>query len=227
MTLAHRIVVAAFRGLTSFLFRIDDEQLARVPERGPLIIVANHVHILEIPLLYARLQPRPVTGLVWADRWNNRLLRGLLDVIGAIPLRRGEADVGAVRKALERLEAGHIVVIDPEGTRSRTGCLQRAHPGVVLLALHSGAPLLPVVHYGSEGYRENVRRLRRSDFHIVVGKPFKLNAHGVRVNRQVRRQMVDEVMYQMAALLPPEYRGAYSDMDTATEKYLGFRPEPR
>jgi len=223
VTLAHRIVVAAFRGLTSFLFRIDDAQLAGVPERGPLIIVANHVHILEIPLLYARLQPRPVTGLVWAERWNNRLLRWLLDVIGAIPLRRGEADVGAVRKALERLEAGHIVVIDPEGTRSGTGCLQKAHPGVVLLAMHSSAPLLPVVHYGSEGYRENARRLRRSNFHIVVGKSFKLDAHGEKVTRQVRRQMVDEVMYQMAALLPLEYRGVYADLDAATEKYLAFQ----
>lgn len=222
MTLTHRIVVAVFRGLTSSLFRVDDEQLARVPERGPLIVAANHVHILEIPVLYARLQPRPVTGLVWADRWNNRLLRWLLDVMGTIPLRRGEADVGAVRKALERLEAGHIVVIDPEGTRSGTGCLQKAHPGVVLLALHSGAPLLPVVHYGSEGYRDNLRRLRRSDFHIAVGKPFKLDARGQKVTRQVRRRMVDEVMYRMAALLPPQYRGVYSDMDAATERYLDF-----
>jgi len=223
MTLTHRIVVAVFTGLTNLLFRIDDAQLARVPEQGPLIIIANHVHILEIPLLYARLQPRPITGLVWAARWNNRLLRWLLDVIRAIPLRRGEADVVAVRKALERLEAGDIVVIDPEGTRSGTGCLQKAHPGVVLLALHSGAPLLPVVHYGSEGYHDNVRRLRRTDFHIVVGKPFKLDAHGVKVTRQVRRQMVDEVMYQMAVLLPPEYRGVYADLDAATEMYLDFQ----
>ena len=223
MTLTHRIVVAVFGGVTRLLFRIDGAQLARVPERGPLIIVANHVHILEIPLLYACLQPRPVTGLVWAARWNNRLLRWLLDVMVTIPLRRGEADLGAVRVALERLKSGDIVVIDPEGTRSGTGCLQKAHPGVVLLALHSGAPLLPVVHYGSEGYRDNARRLRRSDFHIVVGQPFKLDAHGEKVTRQVRRQMVDEVMYQMAALLPLEYRGVYADLDAATEKYLDFQ----
>ena len=222
MTLTHRIVVAVFRGLTSLLFRIDDAHLARVPERGPLIMVSNHVHILEIPLLYARLQPRPITGLVWADRWNNPLLRWLLDVMQSIPLRRGEADIAAVRKALKRLKAGGIVVIDPEGTRSGTGCLQKAHPGVVLLALRSGASLLPVVHFGSEGYRDNVRQLRRTHFHIVVGKPFKLDAQGEKVTRQVRRQMVDEVMYQMAALLPQEYRGVYSDLDAATEKYLAF-----
>jgi hypothetical protein len=94
----------------------------------------------------------------------------------------------------------------------------------VLLALHSGAPLLPVVFYGSERYRGNLRRLRRTDFHIVVGKPFYLDAGGVKVTRQVRRQMINEVMYQMSALLPPAYRGVYSDLNAATETYLTFQP---
>jgi 1-acyl-sn-glycerol-3-phosphate acyltransferase len=102
--------------------------------------------------------------------------------------------------------------------------LQKAHPGVVLLALHSGAPVLPVVHHGSERYRDNLRRLRRTDFHIVVGRPFTLDARGVKVTRQVRQQMVDEIMYHMSALLPPAYRGVYADLDAATERYLAFQP---
>jgi 1-acyl-sn-glycerol-3-phosphate acyltransferase len=146
-------------------------------------------------------------------------------VCGAIPLRRGEADIGALRKALELLKAGYIVAIAPEGTRSEHGRLQRAHPGVVLLALRSGALLLPVVYYGAERYRENLRRLRRTDFHIVVGKPFYVDAGGVKVTRQVRQQILDEIMYQMAALLPPHYRGVYSDLNAATEKYLTFQSD--
>ena len=130
-----------------------------------------------------------------------------------------------VTKALELLKAGHIFAIAPEGTRSEHGRLQKAHPGVVLLALRSGAPLLPVVYYGAEHFRENLRRLRRSDFHIVVGEPFYADAGGVKVTRQVRRQIVDEIMYQMAALLPPAYRGVYSDLNAATEKYLTFQSE--
>jgi len=224
MILTHRIVIAAFKGLTSLLCRIDDAQLAWVPDQGPLIIVTNHVNILEIPIIYTRLQPRPVTGFVSAHRWDSRWSRRLLDVCRIIPLRRDEADIAAIRRGLEMLKAGYIAIISPEGTRSGHGCLQQAHPGVVLLALHSGAPLLPVAYYGSEHYQDNLRRLRRTDFHIAVGKPFYLDAGGVKVTRQVRRQMIDEVMYQMSALLPPAYRGVYSDLNTATEMYLTFQP---
>jgi len=219
MTLTHRFGVAVFKGLTSLLCRIDDAQLARVPDQGPLIVVTNHVNILEIPIIYTHLQPRPVTGFVAAHRWDSRWLRWLLDVCGAIPLRRGEADVAAMRKGMEMLKAGYLVIVAPEGTRSGHGRLQKGHPGVVFLALRSGAPVLPVVYYGGERYRDNLRRWRRTDFHIVVGKPFYLDADGVKVTRQVRRQMIDEVMYQMAALLPPAYRGVYSDLNAATKKY--------
>ena len=225
MTLTHRIVIATLKGLTGLLCRVDDEQLARVPDRGPLILVGNHVNILEMPILYTRLQPRPVTGFTAAYRWEKLWTRWLLNVCGAIPLHRGEADIAALRKALELLKAGCIFAIAPEGTRSGHGRLQQAHPGVVILALRSGAPLLPVVYYGSEHYRENLRRLRRTDFHIVVGEPFYVDAGGTKVTRQVRRQIVDEIMYQMAALLPPAYRGVYSDLDAATQEYLTFQPD--
>jgi 1-acyl-sn-glycerol-3-phosphate acyltransferase len=224
MTLTHRLVIAGFKALTRLLCRVDDAQLARVPDQGPLIIVTNHVNILEVPLIYTHLHPRPVTGFVAAYRWGNAWLRPLLNTCGAIPLRRGEADMAAMREALQALKAGRILAIAPEGTRSEHGRLQRGRPGAVLLALRSGAPLLPLVFYGGEHYQENLRRLRRTDFHIVVGEPFYLDAGGVRVTRQMRQQMVDEVMYRMAALLPPAYRGVYSDLDTATERYLMAAP---
>jgi 1-acyl-sn-glycerol-3-phosphate acyltransferase len=182
--------------------------------------VTNHVNILEIPIIFTQLQPRPVTGLVLARRWDNPLLRWLLEVVGAIPLRRGEADLTAMRRAMSALDESNIVIIAPEGTRSGHGRLQRAHPGAVLLALRSGAPLMPVVFYGSERYQENLRRLRRIDFHIRVGNLFRIDPGGVKVTRQVRRQMIDEVMYQLAALLPPAYRGEYDDLDVATNRYI-------
>jgi 1-acyl-sn-glycerol-3-phosphate acyltransferase len=223
MILTHRLLVAFFRSLTGLMCRIDDEQLARIPAQGPLILVANHVNLLEIPLVYTRLLPRPIKGLVAAKRWQSPVTRWLLEVTGAaVALRQRQADVSALRQGLELLEAGNIVVIAPEGTRSKHGRLQKAHPGVVLLALRSGAPLLPLVFFGSENYRSNALRLRRTDFNIVVGQPFYLDAGEVKVNRQVRRQMVDEIMYQLAALLPPAYRGAYADLDAASQVYLSF-----
>lgn len=225
MGLVLRVAVAFFRGLTSLLCRIGDADLAKVPRQGPLIVITNHVGLVEIPILYTRLLPRPVTGFVAAERWQNPALRWLLDTSGAIPLHRGEADLTALRQGLERLAAGHIVMIFPEGTRSYDGRLQKAHAGVVFLAQQSGALVLPVVHYGSERLGDNLRRLRRTGFHIVVGQPFTFDAGGVKVTRQVRQQMADEAMYQMAALLPPAYRGEYANLDGATQRYLSFPPD--
>jgi 1-acyl-sn-glycerol-3-phosphate acyltransferase len=115
-----------------------------------------------------------------------------------------------------------MLLLDPEGTRSHNGCLQKGRPGAILLALHSSAPLLPIVHYGSENYLENLKHLRRTDLHYVVGKPFRVDAGGQRVTSVIRQQMIDEVMFQMAGLLPPQYRGAYAAVDAVAHKYLVF-----
>ena len=224
MTLTYRVVTSTLKGVTGILCRVNDAQLAKVPDRGPLILVINHVNFLEAPIIFPRLQPRPMTGFAKAETWDNPALRPLADLWGAIPLRRGEADVAALRQALMALEAGHIVIVAPEGTRSGDGCLQQGQPGIAFLALRSGAPLLPVVYYGGELFWQNLPRLRRTDFHILVGQPFYLDAAEVKVTRHVRQQMADEIMYQIAALLPPTYRGVYSDLATATETYLSFPP---
>ena len=224
MAIAARVVNTTIKGLTRAICRVDDSQLARVPKQGPLIIVANHVNFLEVPLLFTHLQPRPVTGFAKAETWDNPVMALLFNLWGAIPLERGEADRGALRQALEALEAGQILAVAPEGTRSGHGRLGRGHPGVVLLALRSGAPLLPVVYHGGERLRRNLASLRRTDFHIVVGQRFHVDPGGFKVTREVRQQITDEIMYQLAALLPPDYRGYYADLASASEAYLRFLP---
>ena len=112
--------------------------------------------------------------------------------------------------------------IAPEGMRSRHGRLQRGRSGVVTIALKSGAPLLPVVFYGGEAIGRNVRRLRRTPFHIIVGEPFQVETGKGRLSSDRRQRIADEIMYQMAALLPPAYRGEYADLHAATTYYLRF-----
>ena len=224
MSLGHGAAVAGLKTLTRVLCRIDDEQLARVPAHGPLILVTNHTNILEVPLLYTHLLPRRVTCFVASNRWENPFFRWLLDGARMIPLHRGQADVSALREGLRRLEAGEIVIIAPEGTRSGSGRLQRAKAGVVPFALCSQAPLLPLVYHGHEGFGDNVRRLRRTDFHIIVGELFRLETHGVRVTRQVRQAIVDEIMRVLARLLPPEYRGVYADLGPAPRYVVPLPP---
>jgi 1-acyl-sn-glycerol-3-phosphate acyltransferase len=223
MSLLQQIAALFFKALTGLMFRVDAAAFAKIPNRGPLIIVTNHVHIPEIPTLYVRLLPRKVYGMAQAERVLDKNIAGaILRWIDTIPVWRGEADLTALRAGIRILSEGNIILLDPEGTRSHDGRLQKGQPGAILMALHSGAPMLPVVHFGSENYRENLKHLRRTDIHYVVGRPFRVDAGGQRVTSAVRQQMIDEVMFQMAGLLPVPYRGAYADLNTASHKYLVF-----
>jgi 1-acyl-sn-glycerol-3-phosphate acyltransferase len=223
--LTRSLVTLWMRAVVYLMCRVDAVQLAQVPRQGPLLLVANHVNFLEVPVIYTRLMPRPMSVLAKAETWDNPAIGWLFDTMGgtnAIPVRRGEADMDALRQALEALAAGQILAVAPEGTRSGDGCLQRGQPGVVMLALHSGAPILPMVYYGGECLRHNLKRLRRTGFHVRVGQSFYLETGGRRVNREIRQQMTDEIMFQLAALLPPAYRGVYADLEAATENFLRF-----
>jgi 1-acyl-sn-glycerol-3-phosphate acyltransferase len=224
MTFAYWVVTSSIKGLARLLCRVHDGELARVPERGPLLLVINHINFLDAPVLYTHLQPRPLAGFAKVETWDHPALRLLADLWGAIPLHRGEADMAALRQGLQALEAGRILGVAPEGTRSGNGHLQRGNAGIVLLALRSGAAVLPIGCSGAEHFRSNLKRLRRTDFSIHVGQPFYLEAGGNRVTREVRQQMTDEIMYQLAALLPPANRGVYSDPSETTQTYLRFLP---
>lgn len=222
MSLSQRLIVGTLKAITNLICRIDDNEMARIPLQGPLIIYTNHVNILEVPVFYTRVQPRLVHGLVLAKRWQNPVLRWMLDTVQAIPLHRAEADLAAIRQALDLLAQGAIVAIAPEGTRSHDGVLGLANPGVVLLALHSEAPLLPIAFHGGVSWLENLSRLRRTDFHLRVGRPFHLETHGQKVTRNMRKAMLGELMHQLAGLLPPEFRGRYAEPSTDSQKYLAF-----
>jgi 1-acyl-sn-glycerol-3-phosphate acyltransferase len=108
----------------------------------------------------------------------------------------------------------------PEGTRNKTGRLLRAHPGIVTLAIHSGAPLIPLAHWGGENFKSNLKKLKRTDFHTRVGNSFVIRTNGKKIDKNSRQVIVDEMMYQLATLLPEDYRGEYTDLTNASTNYL-------
>jgi 1-acyl-sn-glycerol-3-phosphate acyltransferase len=222
MTVTFRLVNFMIKRIVRLLCRVDDSQWHKFPIEGPLIIAANHINFLDAPVMYTHLLPRPLSGFAKTETWDNPLTAWLFDLWGAIPLRRGEADVAAMRAGMKALAEGKFLAVAPEGTRSRDGTLGEGHPGIVILSLKKATPILPIAYYGMEHVWNNLRRLRRTDFHLRVGRPFRLDANGVRVTRSVRKQMVDEIMYQIAALLPPEYRGHYADLSASSETHLDF-----
>ena len=207
---------------TSALCRIEYLPLKQVPERGPLILASNHTGSLEVPLLFVHLQPRKMIGLAKIETWDSRFMGWLFDLWDAIPIRRGEVDLEAVRRCLDVLKAGDMLAVAPEGTRNRTGRLLRAQPGIAMLALRSGVPILPIAHWGGENLSSNLKRLRRTDFHIRVGRPFVVHAGGEKVTAEVRQAIADEIMLQIASLLPDEYHGEYAGWKGRSPQYLKF-----
>ena len=215
----YKIVAYIVKFGTGILCRIDAPDIHKVPARGPLIVITNHTGQLEVAVFFGLLQPRPVTGWAKIESWDNAFLNWLFNLWGLIPVRRGEGDTSALRKAIKALEDRLIFGIAPEGTRNKTGKLKRAHPGAVMLAIHSGATLLPIAHWGGENFLKNLPRFKRTEFHVRVGKPFRLNLEGVKVTREIRQQIVDEMMIRLAELLPPDYQGEYEQV-TKNEKIL-------
>ena len=214
------LITFAIRVYTRITCKIDAPNLQKFPSKGPLILIANHTGQIEAPLLYAHLQPRRITGWAKIESWDHWFLRWIFNTWGMIPVRRGEADMNALKGALRALKNEMIFGIAPEGTRSYTGRLKRALPGAVIVALRSGAPIIPVAHWGGENFMKNFKHLKRTDFHIRVGEPFKLKVEGLKVSAEIRQEIVDEMMVQIANLMPEEYRGDYSEMCKLPTHYI-------
>ena len=212
MNFSLHLITFILRVYFRLTLRLDARGMEKVPAQGPLIIISNHTGQIEVPVLATLLQPRKITGWAKAEAFENPFLRWVFGAWGIIPVHRGEADIKSLKLALRSIEKGLIFGIAPEGTRNYTGKLKRALPGAVTLALHSGATIIPIAHLGGEIYLKNLKKFKRSDFHLRVGEPFTIDTKGVKVSGELRQQIVDEIMVQLALLLPEEYRGEYTEM---------------
>lgn len=220
-------VITVLKILARLLLKVKVTGLERLPPNGPVILAINHINSIDALLLRALL-PRDIIGWGKAEIWDNPILRILAQSLNTIPLRRGELDIGSVRLALLALGEGKVLGIAPEGTRSWHGRLQQGHPGLVFLALRRPDTfILPTVLYGQERFGKNLPHLRRTEVKVVFGQGFYLNPGDGRMTRNMRQEMTDEIMAQIAALLPPEYRGVYSNLAAASERYLRFLPGAR
>ena len=193
-----------------------------MPRRGPLIMVSNHLHNFD-PVVLGTVLPRPVYYMAKRELFEQPLSAWVVRNLGSFPVNRGTVDRAALRQARALLDEGLVVGLFPEGTRSPTGTLGVAQPGVALVALQSGAPLLPVAITGTETLPFDAKaagrkpqggaRWRRPSVRVVVGRPFTLPRRpGERPDLVAA---TDRIMREIAALLPPAYRGAYADTPPA------------
>jgi 1-acyl-sn-glycerol-3-phosphate acyltransferase len=179
-----------------------------IPTKGPFIIASNHLAWTDIPFIPLHIHGRKVVYMAKEEYFSSKIA-WLVRFLGAFPVKRGEADRQALRAGEEQLKKGNILVIFPEGTRSRTRTMAKAHPGMAMIALRTGVPVLPVAIWGSE----KVLKTFRPSVTISYGEPMILKPKGQKVTREDLDEATDKVMHKIAEMLPPEYRGVYSADD--------------
>ena len=218
-----RFCNSALQFLFKILLKLEVVGLENVPPEGPLILMITHTNFLD-PLLAGALMPREVVMMSKVENFWHPIMGILVRLYGAFPVHRGEVDRRAIYRSLEVLENSEVLLMAPEGTRSGHGRLQKGHDGMTFLALRADAPILPMAIVGGEGFWANLPRLRRTAVKIVIGQVFRFSSGKEPVRRATMRKMTEEAMYQLASLLPPERRGVYSELDSATEEHLAFPP---
>ena len=196
------------------------EGLENLPVQGPAILMINHIAFID-PIVVLHVVPRNIVPLAKMEVYNYPVVGIFPRMWEVIAVRRDEVDRRAVQQVLEVLRAGEIVLVAPEGTRGNQ--LQRGKEGVAYLASRSGAPVVPVAVDGTPGFpalRFFSRRWKGPGARVRFGHPFRYREELKRASHEQLRSMTDEAMFSLAALLPPERRGVYSDLSQATHETL-------
>lgn len=207
--------------LLNRLTRTEVIGLENVPETGGLLIATNHMSRMDIPVLFINPKRPDLTALVATKYLKYPLLRWFIITAEGIWLDRDTADFSAFRKAVEALDKGKALGIAPEGTRSTTASLLEGKPGAALLALRTGVPVLPAAIIGTEDSVSKMLHLQRPRIQVIYGKPI-LPPKMDRSNREHQLQdLTDEIMCQIASMMPAKYHGFYADHPRLKEILAG------
>jgi 1-acyl-sn-glycerol-3-phosphate acyltransferase len=199
---------AGMKGLSHLCLKPTVSGLENFPEKGPALVVVNHLGDADAALLLYALPIAPdVLGKI--ELHSFPILGKLMDWYGVIWLHRGRPDRRALHAALQGLAEGRIIVVAPEGRYSLVGGLEQGGQGAAFLALKADAPVVPIALTGTHNGNVygNLRRMRRAPVTLTIGRPFRLSNRTKQ--RDGLRAGTRQIMQALAGLLPPEYRGAY------------------
>ena len=208
-----RVLRFLIRILLKLIARFEIRGKENVPLTGGMILAGNHLGILDILMVYFGIDRTdlfiPVAEKFEKIGW----IRWLAKYMNFLFVDRFNPDLKAIRKIIALMEDGKCLVIAPEGTRSLTGSLNEGKPGVAYLAARSGFPVIPIAITGTadKAVLENVIRFRKSHITLTGGKPFIIPPLPNQDRDVTLQKYTDEIMCQIAALLPENYHGVYAD----------------
>jgi len=211
MTLSQKLLLAICRPLLNILFSWKIEGGENIPLTGPLILITNHVHLLD-PIFLAFSFPRWINFMAKEELFRSPFLRPWLRWAGSLSIRR-EGKIRDKQKMLksarDALGKGFILGMFPEGGRSRDGKLRKGKPGSAVIASKTNVPLLPVGIAGTDKIKGISWLWKRPGIVVNIGKPFKLPPNYSKMSKSQMQLLTTQLMKEIAALLPPEYQGAY------------------
>lgn len=170
--------------------------LENIPTQGGVIIAANHISLWDPPVLGAGLS-RPINFMAKEELFAISGLRWIITTMKAFPVKRGAADRGAIRHAINLLKNGEVLGLFPEGTRSKTGQLGKPEPGIGMIALKAGVPIVPAAIIGTNQVGKVGWGLPQ--FIIKFGKPIQINTE--KSDRENMDNIGNEIMQEISCLL--------------------------
>jgi len=179
-----------------------------IPGQGPLLIVVNHLNLADPPIIGVSVN-RKAIFMAKEELFRSRFTGYIVRNFGAFPIRRGGMNKEALRKAEQLLAQGMALIMFPEGQRSKGTQLESAFSGSMLLAVRSGAPILPIGIAGTEKIKGFAWLFRRPQITVNIGYPFYLPSVNSKLSRVELAEFTHSVMEHIAELLPIEYRGKY------------------
>ncbi len=201
---------------------IEITGLEKLPHSN-FIIAANHLGRLDTAVLLCVIDREDIIMAI-AEKYKNHPIFGALGrAANGIWLNRFEVDHAAMRQILERMKQGGLLVLAPEGTRSKTEALQEGKPGIAFLASKIGYPVLPVAVTGTEDRLvvDNLKHFRRSKITVTAGDLFQVQIARGRGRDEAMRQATDEIMCRIGVMLPEKYRGVYANHPRLKELLAG------
>lgn len=197
------------------------EGLENVPQTGPAILMINHIALID-PILVLHLVPRNIVPMAKIEVYNYPVVGILPRLWGVIPVHREEIDRRAIQQTIQVIEAGEIVLLAPEATRSPA--LRQGKEGVAYIASRTQAPVVPVAISGSVGFPTLpfTQAWKQPGATVRFGSPFTFKKDYQRAGREQLRIMMDEAMFILANLLPLEQRGFYKDLSIATQNTIDW-----
>jgi 1-acyl-sn-glycerol-3-phosphate acyltransferase len=184
-----------------------------LPKEGSFVITTNHLGIVDVPIAFYALDRWDMFVMI-GEKWQNiGLFRWVGKYFNFVFIDRFNPDIKTLRRVISLMQENNILVIAPEGTRSRTGSLIEAKPGASYLATKLNRPIVPVGITGTEDevLLGNLKKLRRGHFIVTAGPIFSLPPLPRENRDEALHQYTDDIMCHIAALLPEKYRGVYAN----------------